>query len=123
VTRPVSDAELEAALAAMREAPIDVPSAAHREEVRTALLARAQPPAHARNRRWLALPFAAAAALLGVVAWPAAPRHAVALPVLPPLPSRGHVHPLPDAVFTAGSHVPDEVVTLHDGTIHVDVDP
>jgi TolA-binding protein len=26
-------------------------------------------------------------------------------------------------VFTAGSHVPDEIVTLHDGTIHLDVDP
>jgi FecR-like protein len=123
VTRPVSDAELDAAISAMRDAPIDVPSAAHREEVRTALLARAQPPAHARDRRWLAVPLAAAAAVLAIVAWPAPALHAVALPVLPPLPARGHVHPLPGAVFLAGSHVPDEVVTLHDGTIHLDVDP
>jgi hypothetical protein len=123
VTRPVSDAEYEAALAALRDAPLDVPCAAHREEVRTALLARAQPPAHARSRRWLAVPLAAAAAVLAIVAWPAPALHAVALPVLPPLPSRGHVHPFPGAVFTAGSHVPDEIVTLHDGTIHVDVDP
>jgi hypothetical protein len=69
------------------------------------------------------VPLAAAAAVLGVVAWPAPALHAIALPVLPPLPARGHVHPLPGAVFTAGSHVPDEIVTLHDGTIHLDVDP
>jgi hypothetical protein len=87
------------------------------------LLARAQPPAHVRDRRWFAVPLAAAAAVLGIVAWPAPALHVVALPVLPPLPARGHVHPLPGAVFIAGSHVPDEVVTLHDGTIHVDVDP
>jgi hypothetical protein len=119
----VTDADFEAALAALRDAPLDVPDAAHREEVRTALLARARPPEHARSRRWLALPLAAAASVIAVVAWPAPVLHAVALPVLPPLPARGHVHPLPGAVFTSSSHVPDEIVTLHDGTIHLDVDP
>jgi len=119
----VKDADFEAALAAMRDAPVDVPCAAHREEVRTALLARAMPPVHARSRRWLAVPLAAAAAVVAIVAWPAPALHEVALPLLPPLPARGHVHPLPGAVFAAASHVPDEVVTLHDGTIHLDVDP
>lgn len=119
----MTDGDFDAALAALRDAPIDVPSPAHREEVRTALLARAQPPAVARSRRWLAIPLAAAAAGLAVVTWPAPALHAVALPVLPPLPARGHVHPLAGAVFAADSHVPDEVVTLHDGTIHLDVDP
>ncbi|HEY6038391.1 MAG TPA: FecR domain-containing protein [Kofleriaceae bacterium] len=120
----MTESELEAALAAMRDVPVDVPCAAHREEVRTALLARALPPAQARSRRWLAVPLAAAAAaLVAVIAWPPPALHAVALPVLPPLPARGHVHPLPGAVFTAASHVPDEIVTLHDGTIHLDVDP
>ena len=123
MTRPVSDSEFDAAVAALRDAPIDVPCAAHREEIRTALLARAQLPAHTHNRRWLAVPLAAAAAVLAVVAWPAPALHAVALPVLPPLPARGHVHPLPGAVYLAASHVPDEIVTLHDGTIHLDVDP
>ena len=119
----MTEHELEAALAAMRDAPVDVPCAAHREEVRTALLARALPPVRARSRRWLAVPLATAAAVVAVVAWPAPALHAVALPVLPPLPARGHVHPLPGAVFAAASHVPDEIVTLHDGTIHLDVDP
>ena len=119
----VTDADFEAALAAMRDAPADVPNAAHREEVRTALLARARPPAHARSRTWFAVPLAAAAAVIAIVAWPAPALHTVALPVMPPLPARGHVHPLEGAVFAAASHVPDEVVTLHDGTIHLDVDP
>ncbi|HET9989116.1 MAG TPA: hypothetical protein VFQ65_11360, partial [Kofleriaceae bacterium] len=65
----MSDADFEAALAAMRDAPIDVPNAAHREEVRTALLARVRPPALARSRRWFVVPLAAAAAALAVVAW------------------------------------------------------
>ncbi|MEO6776011.1 MAG: FecR domain-containing protein [Kofleriaceae bacterium] len=119
----MTDAGFEAVLAALRDAPLEVPSADHREEVRTGLLARARPPARSRSRRWLAVPLAAAAALIAIAAWPAPELRAIALPVLPPLPARGHVHPLPGAVFTAASHVPDEIVTLHDGTIHLDVDP
>ena len=41
MTRAVSETEFDAAVAALRDAPLDVPGAAHREEVRTALLARA----------------------------------------------------------------------------------
>lgn len=110
-------------IALARELPADVPDAAHREEVRTALLARAQIHRAPARRRWslIALPLAAAAAGALYLARPAPPLHAMVLPVLE-FPHRGHVRPLAGATYDLHSAVPDERVALHDGTIEVDVD-
>jgi len=116
--------DLDELIALARDLPVDVPDAAHREEVRTSLLARAQlhrvPP---RTRRYVAVvPLVAAAAGALWIVRPAPALSPMVLPALPEFPHRGHVHPLAGAAFELRSAVPDERVVLHDGTIELDVD-
>jgi hypothetical protein len=117
--------DLDDVLQLVRDQPVEIPDAAHREEVRTALLARAQQHVGApRGGRMymLALPLAAAAAGALWFVQPA-PRTPLVLPVLPIMTARGHVHPHAGAAFDLASVVPDEIVKLHDGTIDLEVDP
>lgn len=106
-----------AAIELARGLPIYVPSASHREEVRTALLARvARAPADVRRRWIVPLVAAAAAAVLVVHVWPAQPprvEHA----------QRGTVHAHTGATYTLASSSPDEIVRLRDGTVDIDVQP
>jgi hypothetical protein len=116
--------DLDELIALARELPVDVPDAAHREEVRTSLLARAQlhraPP---RTRRYATfLPFAVVAAGALWLVRPAPSLVPMVLPALPDFPHRGHVDPHAGAAFELASAVPDERVVLHDGTIEVHVD-
>lgn len=118
--------DLDDVIQLMRDQPVEIPDAAHREEVRTALLAHQQQLGAPRGRRiyMLGLPLAVAAAGALWFVQPAAPRTPVVLS-MPSLPSlaRGHVHPHAGAAFDLASMVPDEIVKLHDGTIDLDVDP
>ena len=119
--------DLDDVLQLLRDQPVAIPDAAHREEVRTALLARAQQQQSApRGRRMylLALPLAAAAAgaLWFVQPAPSRTHMVLTMPSLPSL-ARGHVHPHTGAAFDLASMVPDEIVKLHDGTIDLEVDP
>jgi hypothetical protein len=120
------DPQLQAVIELARELPAEIPDPAHREEVRTALLAR-QPLQRPQRRYWLALSIVAVAASAAVYFAPARDQlHAVAFPVMPTVPekvARGHVHPHEGAAFELASTVPDEIVRLHDGTIDVEVDP
>ena len=119
------DPRLQTLLELARELPAEIPDPAHREEVRTALLAR-RPLQRTQRRYWLALPIAIVASA-GLYFAPAHEQlHAVAFPVMPTVReqvARGHVHPHAGAAFELASTVPDEIVRLHDGTIDVEVDP
>lgn len=119
---PACRAAWDASIAAIelaRELPVDVPAPAHREEVRTALLASAVPVAAAGGRRvrWLV---AAGALAAGSVGYVATRSHEA-----PPAIARGHgtVHSRAGARFVIASASPDEIVRLHDGTIDLDVEP
>jgi TolA-binding protein len=106
-----------AAIALARELPTSVPAAAHREDVRTALLARVgRAPADVRRRWILPLVAAAAAAILVVHVWPTRPPRALHA-------QRGTVHAHAGATYTLASASPDEIVRLRDGTIDIDVQP
>ena len=100
-----------------RELPAPVPSAAHREEIRTALLAASPTPAARSPRRWWipAIGVAAAAAAAIVLIPRAAPTVAVH--------AHGDVTPHPGAHYVALSRSPDEIVRLVDGAIDVEVEP
>lgn len=108
-----------AAIHQARELPAEIPSASHREDVRTALLAEATRGTAVRRRvRWVvpALALAAAAAVAVQLARPvpvSEPRRVVA---------RGVVHPHVGARYALSSP-PDEIVQLHDGVIDIHVDP
>ncbi len=127
-----------------RELPAEVPELAHREQIRAAVLARAEAPVRApRSRRPHAIAgaLAVAAGLAGYLAMrspdapaplavttPPAPPIAVAtrseLPFAVAIPrAHGHVHPRPGAELATGAANPDEIVRLVDGTIDIDVDP
>jgi TolA-binding protein len=118
--RAAWDAE-QAAIELARELPVAIPPPAHREEVRTAVLAAsASVPDRLTRRAWLA-PTVLGAAAAGVVAYVAIPRGS-SQPA-PARPMRATVHPHPGARYAASSPSPDEVVQLTDGVIDVDVDP
>jgi TolA-binding protein len=106
-----------------------MPSAARREEVRTAVLAagslvmRARPaPRSHRSPRGttvLAIAAAAAAALLALPdASPPPPP-----PVTASVHNHGTVHARAGARFARLSAAPDEIIRLEDGTIEIDVAP
>jgi hypothetical protein len=67
------DPQLQAVIELARELPAEIPDPAHREEVRTALLAR-QPLQMPQRRYWLALSIVAAAASAAVYFAPARTR-------------------------------------------------
>lgn len=102
-------------IALARELTPTPPSAARREEVRTALLLRAEAPAPSTARRWGrpagAAVLAAAAAFLIVARRPTVDAH---------LP-HGLVRPAADARLTLAGRPGDEVVLLEHGAIRVDV--
>lgn len=114
---------LERAIDLARQVDVPMPSAAHREEARTALLAAAfvDTPVRARSSRskvWLGAAVAAAVAAAVVL-------------VVGTRDSTGemttHLHgtlrPRPQTSFFAMSSAPDEIVVLHDGTLDVEVAP
>jgi TolA-binding protein len=113
-----------AAIELARELPAPIPSAAHREELRTALLARAElaPPAAPRSYARYAVAAAAASAALAVFAFHDRGQP-FAVPELPAIVIHGTIHPHPDARFELLTASPDEQVALHDGTIDVEVSP
>jgi len=128
------DPILQRAIELARELPAEVPALAHREQVRTSLLARADVPLAAPRptRRYAVAAFGAvAAAAFGYLAThPAEPAaNAADATVMRLEPARaiprahGHVHPHATAVLGVGAATPDEIVQLHDGTIDVEVDP
>lgn len=106
-----------AAIDLARELPTSVPTAAEREDVRTALLAQGPRVTTDMRRRWI-LPVAAAAAVTALVIhrWPSGgPRTEHA--------QRGTVHSHAGAIYSLASASPDEIVRLRSGTIDVDVQP
>ena len=122
------DPLLQRAIELARELPAEIPARAHREEIRTALLARADVPRAAprRSHRYaVAALGAAAAVVVGYLAThPAEPAADAADVAVAPAPrAHGHVHPHAAAVLGTGAPSPDEVVQLRDGTIDVEVDP
>lgn len=112
------DAATDAAIRLARELPLALPDASHREQVRTALLARIAALPR-RGRRSIAIDAivaavaVAAAAVLALALWPGAdgPR------------ARGTVRARADARYTLAAPAPDELVRLIDGTIDVTVAP
>ena len=105
---------VEQAILLARELPVDMPPLAHREEMRTALLATPEPPR--RRARWTVR-----SAWVGAVAAAAA----IAIWVgRSPEPSR--VEPPRVAIHATGADyttVSSELVRLRDGTIALDVEP
>jgi len=102
-----------------RELPAPVPSAAHREEIRTALLAASPAPAARTLRRawWVPAIGVAAAAAAAVVLI------ARSAPATVAVHAHGDVKPHSGAHYVALSRSPDEIVRLVDGAIDVEVDP
>ncbi len=111
------------AIALLRGRDVPMPSAARREEVRTAILARqgtAPAPVavegRSRRRLWIG------GAALGLAATVVAVVLARPSPALP-----GHVHatirPYPGAAYAVATATPDESVMLQDGSIEVEVSP
>lgn len=102
-----------------RELPVEIPSTAHREEVRTALLALPEPAPH--RSRWVMLAPAAAALAVaaGVSIWIASrPHDEVASRIsLAPLAT---VHASEHADYTTESR---ELVRLRNGTLTLEVEP
>src|SRR5205823_5949508 len=118
-----------------RALPIDVPTPSHREQVRTALLARldgvtapiesphrfavrraaAEPRLAIASRRSLWAGSAIALAMAAGVAAYFALRDE-------PRATKAAIESSPDARFAAISRLPDEVIRLHDGTLVLDVE-
>lgn len=107
------------ALELARRVEVPMPDADRREEMRTAILAAgAALPAVARARSrphpgWLVGGALAAAAVLVLVLGPAIPR----------LHTHGTITARAGARFVRSSPAPDEIVTLQDGVIDVEVSP
>lgn len=99
---------------------VPMPSSERREELRTHILAAAElgpitaAPAASRRSWWIAggALLAAAAVVLIIVRRGSAPTHA-----------HGTVSGHAGARFATSSEAPDEIVTLHDGVIDVEVSP
>ncbi|CAN5877633.1 hypothetical protein BH11MYX3_BH11MYX3_39560 [soil metagenome] len=111
-----------------RELPVDVPSASHRESIRTAVLAGAavRPEPRARRVAWKVPAFAiavAAAVTLVAVREPRPTPPAASAPVTGIHAHRGVVHAHAGAQYALTTSSPDEIVRLREGTIDVDVDP
>ncbi len=120
--------EMTSAAELARELPVDVPSAAHREAIRTAVLAGGAVRPETRDRRasWRvpALAIAAAAAVgLFVVTAPRSTAPVADAPVAELHTHRGVVHAHAGAHYAMTTPSPDEIVRLRDGTIDVDIDP
>ena len=118
--------EIQAAIELARELPVLVAPAAHREEMRTALLARAAAPRRRVRPAWL-VPAAALAATAGLTGYLARPRGDARAPGSAPSPvavaghRHGTVRPQPGARYLIGTPSPDEVVVLVDGALDVEV--
>lgn len=114
----------ENAIERARELPIDIPSTAHREEVRTALLAslRTKPSYTSRGTRlrWVTSVTAVAAVAAGVTIIIAMTRSG-SVRRIPHL--HGTVQSQPGAIVSWVSEPPDEIVRLRDGVIDVSVEP
>jgi TolA-binding protein len=109
------------AIALARRIAVRVPAPEQCEEMRTSILAagaaiRSAPPAR-RTRAWVvAGTLAAAAATLGFVLVPRGDGHVA-------FANHGTVQPHGGARYAASALAPDEIVTLHDGAIDVEVSP
>jgi FecR protein len=120
--------QTQAAIELARELPVTVPPAAHREEMRTALLARAEVPRRPARPVWL-VPAVAIAAAAGLVGFVARPRGEAPAPVPAPVPvavaghHHGTVRPQPGARYLTGTPSPDEVVVLVEGALDIEVAP
>ena len=122
------DGVLQDAIELVRQAPLDVPTAEHREEVRTALLARrADSKPRARSKWWqrIALPMAVAAAAAALFYMSASRLGQGSSPTAGVIEhhNRGAVHARTGARFAQSTGDLDEIVRLHDGTIDIDVQP
>lgn len=103
-----------------RDLPVQLPSSARREEVRTALLAAgAGAGRRSLPAAWLAAG-AAGAAAAGLVGYLALARAPAAVIAHRP---HGTIHPHAGARYLTSSASPDEVVQLIDGTIDIEVEP
>ena len=107
-----------------RRVPQRMPAADRREEMRTAILANsagrspAAPSPRPRSLRWWFAGAALAAAATVVVVLATRPHEAATI-------ARGHgtVHGHDGARYAASSTTPDEIVTLYEGVIDVEVTP
>jgi hypothetical protein len=122
------------ALALARDLPVELPPVAHREDLRTEILAAADlRPRRTRRRRWLAprLGLAAAAAAAALLVFrsssptpaPLQPPPQMKLATAPAPSNHGTVHAHAGATYMLAADTPDEIVRLRDGTIDVDVQP
>lgn len=121
------------AIELLRRAPVQQPAADLREEMRTAILARASQvlapaPAPAASRagrtRWTWVGASALAAAAAVVLVARSREVGAPPPVVQPSThAHGAVSPHGGARYVASAVSPDEVVTLHDGVIDVEVTP
>lgn len=118
--------QTQAAIELARELPVTLPTAAHREEMRTALLARAAAPRPRARPVWL-IPAGAVAAAAGLIGYLARPSGAPPAPVAIPTVAAGHHHgtvrPQPGARYLSGAPSPDEIVVLVEGVLEVEVTP
>ncbi len=119
--------EMTSAIELARLMPVDVPSASHREAVRTAVLAGGavrREPASRGTWKIPALGILAAAAVALLVATRPSPATPDARAVVPEFHvHRGVVHAHGDAHYALTTASPDEIVRLRDGTLDIDVDP
>jgi hypothetical protein len=108
---------VERAILLARELPVDMPPLAHREEMRTALLATPELPR--RRAHWTVRTawFGAVAAAAAIAIWIGHSPEADAVRVEPP---RLAIHATGAADYTT---VSSELVRLRDGTITLDVEP
>jgi len=107
-----------AAIELARELPVALPSAARREEVRTAILATAGGPAQRPPRRAWHAPAVLLVGAAGVVGY---------LALRASSPSTPHAHgtlrPHTGARYVVSSVGPDEVIRLSDGALDIEVEP
>ena len=101
-----------------RELPVAMPSPPRREEMRTAILAAAAGPAQLPARRSWRVPAIVAAAAAGVIGYFAT--HAASPPSAH---THGTVRPAPGARYVVSAIGPDEVITLSEGELDVEVEP
>jgi TolA-binding protein len=108
-----------AAIELARELPVTMPSAAQREEMRTAILAAAAGPAQRSPRRaWRAPVIAAAAAAAGAIGYLALSAGA------PPIAhTHGKLRPGPGARYVVTTVGHDEIVQLSEGALDIEVEP
>ncbi len=108
-----------------RELPVDVPDRAHREQVRTALLAGSPVACRPRGYRGVVVPMivVAAASVVGIFAVRSFQRSRFTPGDIATATHRGVVHAHAGARYSLAALPPDEIVRLSDGVIDVDVQP